>query len=144
VGKFPQDEKSEFERLLLDGKMAFDRGERKLAHDLWRLAAMIEPFNEQVWMSLLDVLDDPDDRRVCLQNIVAINPMNAYARRVLRADQNERERKKQVYREMHERQNTLRRRRWIVLRRGVVMGILLALSGIVFAVALILITVVRG
>lgn len=137
---FPQDEKAEFERLLLDGKTAFDRGDRKLAHDLWRVAAMIDPFNEQVWMSLLDVLEEPDDRRVCLQNILAINPMNVHARRLMRADQNERERKKRTYREMQARQNTLRKQRWLVLRRGVVMGVLLALSGVVFAIVLILLT----
>lgn len=101
---------------------------------------MIDPFNEQVWMSLLDVLDEPDDRRVCLQNILAINPMNVHARRLIRADQNERERRKRTYRDMQARQNTLRKQRWLVLRRGVVMGILLALSGVVFAVVLILLT----
>jgi hypothetical protein len=38
----------------------------------------------RVWLSLLDVLTQDDDREVCLQNIIAIDPLNPDARRQLR------------------------------------------------------------
>jgi hypothetical protein len=37
-----------------------------------------------VWLALLQVLDRTDDRQVCLENIIAINPVNTDARRQLR------------------------------------------------------------
>ena len=35
-------------------------------------------------MALLKVLEDEEDRKVCLKNIIAINPLNTEARRQLR------------------------------------------------------------
>src|SRR5262245_26005356 len=75
----------DFTRLMEGGRLAYTQGNRRRAHDLWREAATIDPYSEQVWLALLDVLDSDDDRIVCLQNIVAINPMNIQARRQLRA-----------------------------------------------------------
>lgn len=66
------------------GSRAFALGERRLAHDLWREAAIVDPYNESVWTSLFHVLDTDEDRIVCLQNIIAINPLNVEARRQLR------------------------------------------------------------
>lgn len=65
--------------LLRRGQVAFIKGQRHRAHHLWRKAAMIRPYDEQVWISLLSVLESDEDRRVCLQNIVTINPRNTWA-----------------------------------------------------------------
>ena len=35
-------------------------------------------------LALLEVLEDEEDRKVCLKNIIAINPLNTEARRQLR------------------------------------------------------------
>ena len=78
-----QDRRERFNDLLLAGKQAYEAGDRRAAHDRWRAAAAIDPYNEKVWTALLRVLDDEDDRRVCLENIIAINPMNVQARRLL-------------------------------------------------------------
>jgi len=58
-----------FAELMQAGRKAFTAGKRKTAHDLWREAANINPYDEQVWLALLDVLEGDNDRRVCLQNI---------------------------------------------------------------------------
>ena len=78
-------QENDFARLIEAGRMAYAQGNRQRAHDLWREAATMDPYSEQVWLALLDVLDSDDDRVVCLQNIIAINPMNIQARRQLRA-----------------------------------------------------------
>jgi hypothetical protein len=61
------------------GHAAYAAGKKRRAYYLWRRAAVLSPYDEQVWLALLHVLDDPNDRRVCLQNIVAINPSNLEA-----------------------------------------------------------------
>lgn len=70
--------------LLRQGEQAFMNGDRRLAHERWREAATVDPYNELVWLALLKVLDSEDDRVVCLENIIAINPLNVEARRHLR------------------------------------------------------------
>ncbi len=57
----------------------------RAAHNIWRQAAVTNPYDERVWTSLMDVLIYDDDREVCLENIIAINPLNTEARRQLRA-----------------------------------------------------------
>ncbi len=70
--------------LLEAGDEALALGEARAAHDIWREAAVANPYDERVWLSLLQVLEDEDDRKVCLRNIIAINPLNTEARRQLR------------------------------------------------------------
>jgi hypothetical protein len=65
------------------GKEALDNGDHQTAHDLWREAATLDPYNEKVWLALYRVISSDDDRIVCLQNIIAINPANVKARRRL-------------------------------------------------------------
>jgi hypothetical protein len=75
--------KKHFRSMMDAGKDAYKLGNQRLAHDLWREAATLDPFQEKVWLALYRVLDNDDDRRVCLQNIIAINPLNVGARRQL-------------------------------------------------------------
>lgn len=77
------DRAARFARLMRLGQVSFAEGNRRQAHRFWRRAAMINPTDEQVWVALLNVLEDPEDRRVCLQNIVAINPNNPQAQQQL-------------------------------------------------------------
>ncbi len=70
--------------LLEAGDEALALGEARAAHEIWRAAAVANPYDERVWLALLKVLDDEDDRKVCLKNIIAINPLNTEARRQLR------------------------------------------------------------
>ncbi len=76
--------------LLEAGKQALAGGDRRLAHELYRAAAVINPYEPRVWLALLAVLTREDDREVCLQNIIATDPMNPDARRQLRGLRRER------------------------------------------------------
>jgi hypothetical protein len=78
------------EDLLAAGKEASVAGDRRTAHELYRAAAVVNPYDQRVWVALLEVLTRADDREVCLQNIVAIDPLNTEARRQLRAFRRER------------------------------------------------------
>lgn len=73
------------DQLLEAGRQALVLGDSDAAHEYWRMAAVTSPYEERVWMALMDVLTEADDREVCLENIIAINPLNPEARRQLRA-----------------------------------------------------------
>lgn len=75
--------RARFNQLMRAGNAAFGSGKRRRAHYLWRRAAVLCPYDEQVWLALLNVLDTEPDRRVCLQNIVAVNPSNLQAQHQL-------------------------------------------------------------
>lgn len=72
-----------FARLMRLGQVAHAQGDNKSAHHYWRQAAMLEPDNEQVWTALMWVVEGDEDRRVCLKNILAINPHNLRAQGLL-------------------------------------------------------------
>lgn len=125
-----------FEELFQAGRSAFAMGNEQQAHDFWKEAARLNPFNEQVWLALLDVIDTDEDRRVCLQNILQINPMNVQARRALNqivartasAAQLEADAKTDV-------KKTKNRRRG-VFARAFFLGIIIGVSGVVFGIVL--------
>lgn len=80
-----RDAANSFARLMRLGTVSHAQGDYKQAHHYWREAAMLQPENEQVWLALLQVLDSDADRRVCLQNILALNPNNQRAQEQLTA-----------------------------------------------------------
>jgi hypothetical protein len=136
-----------FSELMETGRAAYNQGNRRKAHDIWREAATLDPYNEQVWLALLDVLENEEDRVVCLQNIIAINPMNIQARRELRAfGANSRSRPRPLDRSRLSAAQAQRTQpktapmrqpsRRSLLRRAVFMGMALGLSGVLFAIVL--------
>lgn len=72
-----------FTRLMRLGHVAYADGKHQQAHQLWRQAAMLQPDSEQVWLALLNVVDDDNDKRVCVRNILAINPDNDHVHEAL-------------------------------------------------------------
>jgi hypothetical protein len=139
--------KSGFRELMQAGQMAYTAGKRQLAHDIWREAAMLDPYNEQVWIALLEVLETDEDREVCLHNILAINPANVQARHQLnvyqaRAQQLALRRERQRVRELQEEVN-VKKQRGALFRRAMLMGVLLGISGIVFAVVISILMYIR-
>ena len=125
-----------FEELFQAGRSAFAMGNLQQAHDFWKEAARLSPFNEQVWLALLDVIDTDEDRRVCLQNILQINPMNVQARRMLNQIVARKESAEQLHadKKIDVKKNKSRRRG--VFARAFILGIVIGLSGIVFAIVL--------
>ncbi|HLU08355.1 MAG TPA: hypothetical protein VK003_01705, partial [Oceanobacillus sp.] len=120
--------------LLQAGKRAYQEGNPRLAHDIWREAATVDPYDERVWMALMRVLETPEDKRVCLENIVAINPLNAKARRQLRAFQTSSERASVEQQRRRAEAEARRKANRHVLRRALLMGIGAGIAGIILGI----------
>jgi tetratricopeptide (TPR) repeat protein len=127
-----QEKKSQGNELLYTGKAAYDAGDKKRAHELWREAARLDPYNEKTWTALLMVIESPEDRRVCLDNIIAINPTNMKARRALRSlqDREEARRREREAEAAAEIVRRAERRRQLVRRLifALVMAVLIAIA----------------
>lgn len=125
-----------FKDLMQAGRAALTAGKPQLAHDLWREAAAIDPYNEQVWLALLEVLDTDRDRLVCLKNIVSINPLNVQARRQFNRLNAQIQRAARGRTARRSRQAGSKRQRRGLLRQALLVGIAIGLSGVFFGVVM--------
>jgi hypothetical protein len=123
-----------FSELMQAGRKAFTAGKRKTAHDLWREAANINPYDEQVWLALLDVLEGDTDRRVCLQNILSINPLNVQARRALGRLDAAMRRRQEHQDEVAQKKVLWKKHRRRLLINAILLGVAVGLSGVMFGV----------
>jgi hypothetical protein len=73
------EQNARFTRMMRLGQVSYAEGNLKQAHRFWRRAAMMKPYDEQVWLALLNVVETDADKRVCLQNIITLNPNNVQA-----------------------------------------------------------------
>ena len=69
--------------LLREGIAAAKSGERERARDLLVRAVARDETNAAGWLWLSGVLEDLEDRRTCLQKVLALDPENAHARKGL-------------------------------------------------------------
>ena len=132
-----------FEELFQAGRSAFAMGNLQQAHDFWKEAARLSPFNEQVWVALLDVIDSDEDRRVCLQNILQINPLNVQARRMLNLIVARKESAQQLHAEKKTGVKQDKSRRRGVFARAFFLGIIIGVSGVVFGIVLSIVIYAR-
>jgi hypothetical protein len=65
------------------GKEEARKGHKAKAHSLFRQAAEVDPYHEMVWLWLASVVETEEDRRVCFENVLELNPENITARRQL-------------------------------------------------------------
>lgn len=65
--------------LVEEGIAAFKEGQRVKAQELLTQAVELNERNEKAWLWLSGAVDADEDRRVCLENVLAINPDNAAA-----------------------------------------------------------------
>jgi tetratricopeptide (TPR) repeat protein len=70
--------------LLRRGIAAAKAGRREEARQILLHIVELDEQNEQAWLWLSGVVDSLEDRRVCLENVLAINPDNPYAQQGLR------------------------------------------------------------
>lgn len=61
----------------------FKAGDRAKARTMLEEITEIDPHNEKAWMWLSAVVDSPEDQRICLENVLFINPENENARKGL-------------------------------------------------------------
>ena len=71
------------DRLLREGIAAAKSGQRERAHDLLTRVVEQDEGNIMAWLWLSSVVDGLDDREVCLENVLALDPDNDAARRGL-------------------------------------------------------------
>lgn len=74
---------SEFDRLLREGMTAVRAGEHEQGRDLLLQALEINDRSEQAWLWLSGAMTKREDRIVCLENVLAINPNNELAQKGL-------------------------------------------------------------
>ena len=71
--------KGEIETRLERGIEATRVGEAKRARDIFIHIIELDQYNEQAWLWLSRVVETAADKRVCLENVLFINPDNAHA-----------------------------------------------------------------
>jgi len=76
---------SEVNRLMAKGVAAARSGQRAQAYNLLLDVVELDQQNEEAWLWLSTVTDSVGDQRICLENVLAINPNNQFARRRLAA-----------------------------------------------------------
>jgi tetratricopeptide (TPR) repeat protein len=81
--------------LLKSGINAIKAGEKSAARELFFQLLESDQRNEEAWFLLSDVVDNIDDRRICLENVLVLNPQNENARQRLEAIEDPPERDKQ-------------------------------------------------
>lgn len=69
--------------LLAQGIAVARAGRKDEAQAIFLKVLEADDRNEMAWLWLSGVIEPPDERRVCLENVLAINPANAHARRGL-------------------------------------------------------------
>jgi hypothetical protein len=79
------------EQLMREGTAAAKAGQRERARDLLMRAVEYDERNVPAWLWLSDVVDSLDERRVCLENVLSLDPYNAAAQRGLALIQKQQE-----------------------------------------------------
>lgn len=71
------------EKLLQEGIAAAKAGKRDAARTALMQVVEVDERNERAWLWLAGVVDDPADQRVCLENVLDLNPENTQAKKGL-------------------------------------------------------------
>lgn len=71
------------DQLLKQGIAAYKAGRKEEARELFYQTLELDRNNEQAWMWLSGAVDTNRERRICLEEVLALNPNNAIAKRGL-------------------------------------------------------------
>ncbi|XWX04563.1 hypothetical protein VZO05_03220 [Aggregatilineales bacterium SYSU G02658] len=71
------------EAMLRAAENAVKAGKKTDARALLERVLELEEYNEQAWVELSKLVDNIEEKRTCLENILVINPQNQYARTTL-------------------------------------------------------------
>ncbi len=74
---------TDVQHLIVEGTGALRRGDKATARALLTRALEQDDRNEQVWLWLSGAVDTPEEQRICLENVLVLNPANDIARRGL-------------------------------------------------------------
>jgi tetratricopeptide (TPR) repeat protein len=73
-------DRSHVSRLLNQGIAAAKAKQRRRAKEYLLKVIELDEGNEQAWLWLSGVMDALEDQKICLENVLSINPQNAHAR----------------------------------------------------------------
>ena len=76
-------EGQDIRQLLREGVEAARAGDKATARDLFEQVTELDESNEQAWFRLAAVVESDEERRVCLENVLHINPDNERAQQIL-------------------------------------------------------------
>ena len=68
-----------------DGRNAIDQGNLQQARLIFQAILQETPRNEEAWLGLAEVVTEPDDKRVCYENVLKIDKNNRKAKEGLRS-----------------------------------------------------------
>ena len=77
------EDREKFIRLCQAAHAAIIIGNHNDAHTYFRYAAQIHPRSTTVWLGLAKIVSSPADKRVALENVLAINPHHKEALQLL-------------------------------------------------------------
>lgn len=66
--------------LLYEGALAVQQGDKERGLALLMQVVEADDQVEEAWLWLSGAVDDPEDQRTALENVLALNPDNQYAR----------------------------------------------------------------
>ncbi len=66
--------------ILHEGALALQQGDKERARDLLLQVVEADEGIEEAWLWLSGAVDDPEDQRTALENVLALNPENPHAR----------------------------------------------------------------
>jgi hypothetical protein len=92
-------QEQDVQRLLREGIEKARAGDKTAARELFEQVVELDENNERGWYWLASVVDTDEERRVCLSNVMVINPNNEKARKLmekLQARKREEEAEKEV------------------------------------------------
>lgn len=69
--------------MLQSGILAAENGDREKARSVFLKIVEDDPYNEDAWMWLCDLVDGLEDRIIALENVLTVNPYNNNARTLL-------------------------------------------------------------
>lgn len=69
--------------MVKEGVRLYKANKKTEARALWEQVTELDPYNEQAWLWLSAVVESVDDQRVCLENVLYINPDNPNAKKGL-------------------------------------------------------------
>jgi len=81
MGSFSLPSEREYETTLRDGITAAKNGSRRLAQRLLERAIRMNPNDARPWLWLIEITDDPDEKREYLESAISADPYNSSARR---------------------------------------------------------------
>lgn len=76
-------EEQQIKQLLREGVEAARAGDKATARDRFQQVTELDENNERAWLYLAQVVETEEERRVCLNNVLVINPDNEKARQAM-------------------------------------------------------------